>query len=196
MTQGRTNLEPSQSTPVGEASGQGEGEGPAGRQAWSPPTTPVRAGKVGKEPIVQHCEAGPVEGHCQEDPSGQGGVRAFTQAINGLFLSFQIESTANRFLQAGRQKGEAWRCLETQVQEAKGLYDLSHGCRNPRPGPPCQGSPRMPFVTSQVLTGVGVGVIESPWGSALKWFKRKNAEGTSLAVQGLRLHTSTAGTQV
>ena len=60
MTQGRTDLEPSQSAPVGEASGQGEGEGPAGRQPWAPPTTPVRAGKVRKEPIVQFCEAGPL----------------------------------------------------------------------------------------------------------------------------------------
>lgn len=113
MTQGRTDLESSQSAPVGEASGQGEGEGPAGRQPWAPPTTPVRAGKVRKEPIVQFCEASPVGGHCQEDPSSQGGAGVFTQVVNGLFLSFQIESRANRFLQAGRQKkgqtGDAWR---------------------------------------------------------------------------------------
>ena len=195
MTQSRTDLEPSQSAPVGEASGPGEGEGWAGRQAWAPPTTSVRAGKVRKEPIVQLWEAGPVGGHSQEDPSGQGGAGAFTQVVNGLFLSFQTESRANRFLQAGRQKkGAAWRRLETQVQEAKGSCALSQGCRNPRPGPPCQGSPRMPFVTCQVVTGVGVG-LKNPPGSALKWFKRKNVEGTSLAVQGLRLHTSNEGSK-
>ena len=115
--------------------------------------------------------------------------------VNGLFLSFQIESRVNRFLQAGRQKkGADWRCLETQVQEPKGLCDLSQGCRNPTE-PPCKGSPRMPFVTSQVLTGVGRGGYRIPLGSALKWFKRKNVEGTSLAVQGLRFHTSTEGSE-
>lgn len=35
----------------------------------------------------------------------------------------------------------------------------------------------MPFVTSQVVPGgVGGRVIESPWGSALKWFKRKKVK--------------------
>ena len=53
----------------------------------------------------------------------------------------------------------------------------------------------MPFVTSQVLTGVGRGGYRIPLGSALKWFKRKNVEGTSLAVQGLRFHTSTEGSE-
>lgn len=156
MTQGRTDLEPSQSTPVGEPQ-EGEGEGRLGGRPGHRPPPQSRAGKGRKRsPLFNIVKPVPLRVTARRT-SGQGGARTFTQAIKRPLLVFQIESRANRFLQAGRQKkGEAWRCLETQVQGGQGLCDLSHGCRNPRPGPPWPGFPRMPFVTSQVLTGVGV----------------------------------------